>query len=262
MDENILQTIIVVFMLFLCLLCFFAVVVIVRDLIVESIRSRKQDEQGQPQSATVQPTIVVQPTVTSVAPAPVQPTPAPIPEEPKVEPKAEVKEDVKEEVCADVESDDDNEVAFSRTGLTIEEKFAALPSELKVHFNELVRHVLSKDGIKEIKHPNSYDYKDASYKVLRISIKRNEIVCDVFFMDRELLSYAKETGVKVKQPPTKIRVVDTDTLSVAKDGIDRVIKQIADDKERKKELAREKRRERRRAASAAEVEVEEQVNNG
>lgn len=254
MDNNVLQTILVVFMLFLCLLCLFAVVVIVRDLIVESIRSRKQGREDQPVAAAVQPTIVVQPApvVTTVAPAPKV--------EPKDEPKVELKVEPNEEACADVENDDENEVAFSRTGLTIEEKFAQLPSELKVYFNELVRHVLSKDGVKENKHPNSYDYKDASYKVLRLSIKRNEIVCDVFFMDRELLSYAKETGVKVKQPPTKIRVVDADTLAVAKDGIDRVIKQIVEDKERKKELAREKRRERRKAA-VSESGEQEQENN-
>lgn len=44
MMENMLQAVIVVFMLFLCALCLFAVVVIARDIVHESAKARRERE--------------------------------------------------------------------------------------------------------------------------------------------------------------------------------------------------------------------------
>jgi hypothetical protein len=52
----------------------------------------------------------------------------------------------------------------------------------------------------------------------------------------------------MKQSATAVRVLDASAVGVAKDGIDLVCTQIADDKQFKKELAKEKRREKRKEA--------------
>ena len=127
-----------------------------------------------------------------------------------------------------------------------------------------MRHALAKEGVKEIKHTGSYDYKIGSYRVLRIMIKRGEIVCEFTFIDRGFADYASASNVRMKQSATTIRIEEASAVGVAKDGIDRVCQQIAEDKEHKKQLAREKRREKRRAqaeAEAADAPKEEEPAN-
>ena len=52
----------------------------------------------------------------------------------------------------------------------------------------------------------------------------------------------------MKRSATTVRVSEASAVGVVKDGIDLVCTQIAEDKEYKKNLAKEKRREKRRLA--------------
>ena len=127
---------------------------------------------------------------------------------------------------------------------------------------------MAKEGVRELKYTNYYDYKIGSYKVLRISIKRGEIVCEFQFLDRDFLDYANSSNVKIKQSASSIRVTEPSAVGTVKDGIDLVVTQIAEDKEHKKNLAKEKRREKRRKereenillAANSTDKVEETVN--
>lgn len=240
--EAMLQAVIVVFMLFLCSLCLFAIVVIVRDIIHENAKTKRERERDELRdkldSAQLSELI-------AMAAA-----------------KAEVKEDVTtedepQEVVAEpeVESapeeteqtvEDENAVVFSRQSLTLEEKYATLSTEFKRHFDDIIKHALAKEGVRELKYGNYYDYKIGSYKVLRITIKRGEIVCEFQFLDRDFMNYANASNVKMKQSATSVRVTEPSAVGAVKDGIDLVVSQIAEDKEYKKNLAREKRREKRR----------------
>ena len=71
------------------------------------------------------------------------------------------------------------------------------------------------------------------------------IGCDVSphfefnFIDKDFAEYASSSDVKMKRSATSVRVLEPSAVGVAKDGIDLVCSQIAEDKERKKELARE-----------------------
>ena len=254
--ETMLQAVVVVFMLFLCSLCLFAVIVIVRDIIYENakIRREREAERANAEAPVHEPVqVVVQPAPVVVpAPAPVA-EPAPVVETKAEEPVRE-KEPVHEEapVAEEVAAaeDDPDAVSFSRVSLTMEEKYAALSTEFKRYFDDIVRHALSKEGVKESKQSGAYVYKIASYKVLKMMIKRSEIVCEFTFIDRDFLNYANTSGgeVKIKQSATAVRVTDASAVGVVKDGIDLVCTQIDADKEYKKELAREKRREKRRLA--------------
>lgn len=255
--DGMLQAIIIVFMLFLCSLCLFAIVVIVRDIIHE--HAKKKEEKNTPQNSIDAQELseLIARAATALADAKEAPSA-------KEEQQEEPAEPVAEPAPAEEVPEDENAVVFSRQSLTIEERYATLSSEYKRYFDDIIKHALGKDGVRELKYSNYYDYKIGSYKVLRISIKRSEIVCEFQFLDRDVLDYANNSGVKIKQSASSIRITEPSAVGAIKDGIDLVCTQIAEDKEHKKALAREKRREKRRKEKeeneATEPVREEVVN--
>lgn len=256
MDE-LLKVVVVIFMFFMCILCLFAVFVIVRDIVHESLsNSRRREEEDRKRraknsdvSSESQP-VVVQPVV---LPAPEPVAPVATEPEPVVEPEPQpVVAPVEEPVVAAVAEEDPDAVKFNRVKLTMEEKYGTLSTEFKRYFDDIVKHTLGKEGVKELKRESSYDYKIGSYRVLRITVKRGEIVCEFSFIDNEFNNYASESNVRIKQAATTVRVSEASAVGVVKDGVDLVCQQIAEDKERKEQLAREKRKERRRLAKEQE----------
>jgi hypothetical protein len=249
--ETMLQAVVIVSMLFLCLLCLFAVIVIVRDIIYESSKTRREREAERANEKTrsereADRANAEAPVLALVAEsAPVVETKV---EEPVREEAIAPKKGGAEEVAAT--EDNPDAVSFSRVSLTMEEKYATLSTEFKRYFDDIIRHALSKEGVKESKQSGAYVYRIASYKVLKMMIKRSEIVCEFTFIDRAFLNYANTSGgeVKIKQSATAVRVTDASAVGVVKDGIDLVCTQIDADKEYKKKLAKEKRREKRRLA--------------
>ena len=254
--ETMLQAVVVVFMLFLCSLCLFAVIVIVRDIIHENSKARMARERDEREFYRAQE-LAAQALKTEPEAIPVAATPAPAPEpEPELAPApAPVVEEPApaEEAPAPAEEApaEDGAVTFATHTLTMEEKYAALSTEFKRYFDDIVRHAMAKEGVKESKHNNSYDYKIGSYRVIRMMIKRGEIVCEFNFIDRDILDYANASNVKMKQSASSMKVVEPAGVGAAKDGIDLVCTQIAEDKAYKKELAKEKRREKRKAEAEA-----------
>ena len=106
--EAILETVIVVFMLFLCALCLFAVLVIVRDIITESSRRHQKNEENAAVTTMSAPAPVpvepAPPVVLVQAPAPVveEPVPVFVPEPiPVKEAVPVVEEPVAEELIAE-----------------------------------------------------------------------------------------------------------------------------------------------------------------
>lgn len=203
------QIAVIVFILFLCILCFFAVMIVLRDIVIENSKNRKEIKELQEKK---------QENVT-------------IENETKNEP-TETKPD-------------DNSVVFSSYVLTMPERYATLSNEYKKYFDDIVKYVLSKKNVKELKNNSSYVYKDASYRILRLMIKRGEIVCELNFIDREIKNYVDGSNVPVKQSATSIKVVEPAAVGVVKDGIDLVCSQISEDREYKKQLAREKRKQKK-----------------
>ena len=240
--EFMLQAVVVIFMLFLCALCLFAVVVIARDIVRESA-SNKKDADAQKSTEEKEPVqVVVQPVLSTAVPAPVVEEPvAPVVEGP-VAP-------IMEEVATAETSDSVSGVVFSKVSLTMAEKYAALSSEHKRYFDQIVKYALSKEGVTEAKYNSAYDYKIGTYRVVRMTIKRGEIVCEFNFIDRDFKNYASEASVKVKTAGTTVKVTEKLAVGVVKDGIDLVVTQIAADKEYKKALARERRKARYRQES-------------
>ncbi|MBQ7327020.1 MAG: hypothetical protein IJW93_06065 [Clostridia bacterium] len=253
--DGMLQAIIVVFMLFLCSLCLFAIVVIVRDIIHEHSQKKQQKEEPATSINAEELSELIARAATALADARESESAEELAEAPA--------EPVAEPAPAD-KPEDENAVVFSRATLSLEEKYATLSTEYKRFFDDIIKHALGKEGVRELKYENYYDYKIGSYKVLRIAIKRGEIVCEFQFLDRDVLDYANNSGVKIKQSASSIRVTEPSAVGAIKDGIDLVCTQIAEDKEHKKALAREKRREKRRKEkeeNEAEAPVREEVVN-
>lgn len=227
--EIMLEAVIIIFMIFLCTLCLFAVLVIVRDIVAESGRRRKEKEEtNQDAEATVPvPASVTESEAVVVASAP--------------EPEPEVVAPT-----AEVEEEDPNAVVFSKSHvMTLEEKYAALSSEYKGFFDEISKHALSKEGVREFKNNSYCDYKIGANRLIRMMIKRGEVVCQFIFIDRDFKSYASQNNVKMKPSATVVKVTEPAAVGVAKDGVDLVCQQIAEEKEYKKQIAREKRRAKR-----------------
>ena len=268
--EIMLQTVIIVFMLFLCSLCLFAVLVIARDMIAESMAKRKGDfatEAPQPAKEQIIKEVTVIKEVPVKTETVVVEAPAPAPEPEAKEKPVQMPETVSEPVIeeAPVEEvvvlpDDPNAVKFSTTQLTMEEKYAMLSKEHKGYFDAIVKHAMSKEGVKVNKSKNYYDYKIGLTRLVRMSIKRGEIICEFIFIDRDFKNYASQADLKIKSTGSMIKVIEPAAVGVAKDGIDLVFTQMEEEREYKKQLAREKRRAKRQADSTETAEKKETVN--
>jgi len=256
---DLLQVVLIVFMVFLCLLCMFAVFVIIRDLLKDSKSKTNQEdedenEQDQQQASAPAP-IPVQIVNVPLIQAQAQPLATVAPTaEPEQQPAP-----APQKVAIPVEVEDENSVTFSSQSYTMEEKYLTLSSEYRRMFDEIVRHALTKPNVKEYKHNGSYDYKDGSYRVVRMTIRRGEPVCEFQFINRDFINYVSASNVKMKQSSTVVRVQELATVGVVKDGIDLVCNQIVADREYKKEQARARRREKRRQQQNANQQVVEEA---
>ena len=184
--------------------------------------------------------------------------------------QAQQKEEVKEEVVAvpetkeeetpeNTEKANDGSVVFSSHVLSMPDRYATLSNEYKAYFDDIVRYVLAKKNTKEYKHNSYYTYKDASYRILRITIKRGEISCELYFIDREIKDYVEGSDVPVKQSATTVKINGAAAVGVVKDGIDLVCSQIGSYKDYKKQVAREKRREKNAKKKEEQQKADESV---
>ena len=239
--EQALEITLTFFMIFLCMLCLFSVLVIARDIIREAAsQSRKKKNDKEEKVVTVVKEIEVPAKVVE---------PVAIKKEEEV--VAPVIEDIPQPVEI-VEEHDDSEVTFNKTRLTMAEKYEALSSLYKEFFDAIVKHALSKEGVKEFGNNNYTDYKIGAHRLVRMMIKRGEVVCEFIFIDKDFKNYANANNVKMKPSATTVKINEPAAVGVAKDGIDLVCQQIEEEKEYKKQLAREKRREQRQKAKEAE----------
>lgn len=267
------DTFIYVFMVFACLLTAFSMVVIARDIIIDG-RQRKQEktEQQPPVVVVQQPTPVV---VQQDAPIVAQPTPVAEPVvEPVAEPVAEAQVEetpaveetavaeeapvaAVEEAVDEVEEEfDENSVTFSKSAReTLEEKYLALPAEYKSFYDEIVKHATIQEGSKRFKNARYEEFKIGQARIVRVLIKRGIIVCEFIMQNTDFKNYINETNVNVRQAATVIKVVDVEALQAVKDSIDIVVKAIAEEKEYKKQIAREKRKKAREEKKLAEEQT-------
>ena len=237
------ETMIYLLMGFAVLFCLFAMLVTVREMILDNTIRRQQFMNLQAQA----------PATTPAAPAtPAEPvTAAPTPVVEEVAAAAPV-----ETVCETVEDEAEenaNAVVFSQgTPATLEEKYLELSSELKGYYDEIVKYATVQEDSKRFKNARYEEYKVGKTRLVRLLINRGTVVCEFLLTNANFKNYISENKVTVKQAPTVLKVVDEATVQAAKDSIDIVVRTIAEEKEYKKQLARERRRQRAKEAQSAE----------
>lgn len=130
-------------------------------------------------------------------------------------------------------------------GQTLEDKYIALDEDMKKRYDEINSYAAAVEGAKRFKNLRYEEFKVGSLRVVRMLIKRGVIVCEFMMQNSNFKSYVAENKISVKQSATVIKVTDDTAVQTIKDTIDIVVKAIAEEREFKKQLAREKRRAKR-----------------
>lgn len=216
-------TAIIIFMAFAVVLCLFSVLIITKEIVAESLEKRKLKvaeskpaEQPEPQEIQEldQPQTVVETEETSPV----------------------------EEETATTEL-----IRFApRTVQTLEEKYLALDGKYRGYYDEIVKYALAQENVKRIKNARYEEYKAGNTRLVRLLVKRGVVVCEFILPNADFKNYINENKVNVKLASTVMRIEDATMVQAAKDSIDIVVNALAQEREYKKQLARERRKENRR----------------
>ena len=175
--------------------------------------------------------------------APVKEAPAPVVVE---EPAPIVEATPAEEVAvAEEATEEDKGIVFATATQTLEEKYLELPAKLRGYYDDIVKYATVMEGSKRFKNARYEEYKVGNTRLVRLLIKRGVVTCELIVPNNSFKSYVSENKLAVKIAPTVIKVTDETTVQAVKDSIDIVVKTAAEEKEMKKQLAKERRRKNR-----------------
>ena len=231
-------TLISVFMVFACLMCLFAVMVIVREILLDGRVSRAKavkTETVYVEKEPVAETVAEEKVVAEVVEE------EPVVEEPVVEEVAAAEEIPVAEVV-----EDDDTVRFApKQSQTLEEKYLDLSATERGYYDEIALYAAKKEEAKKYKNARYEEYKIGKTRLVRLLIKRGTVICEFMLQNADFKNYISENKVSVKHSATVMKIEDAEAVQAAKDSVDIVIQAIAEEKEYKKELARERRRQAR-----------------
>ena len=209
------ETVILVFMAFVSIITLLIVLVVIKDILQGAFRREKAGTKEQ----------------------------ARVKEEASVEPVSEqIEENVEEEKVLD----EDNSITFQAGAKeTHSDKYIALKNEDKSYYDEIVKYVQQIEGAKRNLNERYEDFKLGITRLVRLRIKKGVIIAELILPNSDFKNYVSDNKIAVKLAPTVIKVVGGESVKIVKDSLDIVVKAIKEEKERKKELARERRRARR-----------------
>ena len=113
-----------------------------------------------------------------------------------------------------------------------------------------MKYAANVEGSKRFKNARYEEYKVGNSRIIRMLIKRGVINCEFALHNQNFKNYVNENKISVKQSATTLLIEGPETVEAAKNSIDIVIAQIAEEREYKKQLAREKRKAAKEAAAA------------
>ncbi len=217
-----------VFMVFVSVMCLFSVLVVLRDIVREITESKRQAK-----AQTVQ--VVEKP----------QETPCVLPESSKPVVEKVKEESIESEVAVTSVEEKEGNISFSANKKqTLEEKYASLSQKDKNRYNEIVEYAKKVEGNRCFKNDRYEEYKVGKNRLVRMLIKRGVIICEFILQNSDFKNYVNENKISVKQSATSLKILDSASVAVAKNSIDIAVNAINEEKEYKKQLAREKRRAR------------------
>ena len=272
--EMTMEMLFMAFMVIVTAMALFAIMVVFRDVVNEVIHGRRQREKETRDIVERAERIVAQAQLqleqaTACTAAQPDPIPEPVPviaepvvEEPVVEEVAEpevVEQSVEmpadEEVVA-TPVDDEGTVKFSAgQQQTLDEKYLALSSQAKGWYDDIIKYASAVEGSKRFKNARYEEYKVGKNRLVRLLIKRGIIHCEFILQNSDFKNYVNENKINVRQAATVMRVESAETVGAVKNSIDIAVAAIAEEREYKKQQAREKRK----AARALENTQKEQA---
>ena len=249
-----------VFMSVVSIMALFAVMVVFRDIIQEVLASRRDRNKTDRKILEHAERIIAAAEEQKEAPVAVaEPVvAAPVVEEPVVEPAVEpvVEEAVAEEPEAEEVEDADGKISFSKgQQQTLDEKYLELTSEQRGWYDEIIKYASAVEGSKRFKNARYEEYKVGKNRLVRLLIKRGVINCEFILHNSDFKNYVNENKIAVKQSATTMLVESAATVDAVKNSIDIVVAAIAEEKEFRKQQAREKRRAARAAQAAEKTEA-------
>ncbi len=181
-----------------------------------------------------------------------------VPETPAViEEEAKEEKETPEEVLVP-----QSDVSFDVKSKTLEEKYLALSPEYKGYYDEIVKVAMSVENSKRIKNASYEDYKLGKNRLVRLKIKREQVVAELIIPNLSFKTYTSEGNNALKAAPSIVKVVDEASLNAVKEGIAYTLKAIDDEKAYKKELAKEKRRKAKEEKETLANDGEDKTKEG
>ena len=141
---------------------------------------------------------------------------------------------------------------------TLDEKYNALPRNIKGYYDEIIVYAASFPDSKRIKNTAYEEYKVGKNRLVRLKIKRGAIICELIIPNPQFKKLIDGNKVSVKQAPAIVKVTDPESLAFVKDSIRIAVDAINEEKEYKKEQKRIRRRELR---AQNEQQATEQQND-
>ena len=243
-----------VFMVVVSVMSLFAVMIVFRDVVQEVIASRRERTGAEKDILQHAERIICEAEAKEKAEAAVVAAvkePEPVVEEPIAEPEPAFEEVVEvpteeapvEEAPAEEEVDPEGMISFAKgQQQTLDEKYLALNQEAKGWYDEIIKYASAVEGSKRFKNARYEEYKVGKNRLVRLLIKRGVINCEFILQNSDFKNYVNENKISVKQAATTMLVESAATVGAVKNSIDIVVAAIAEEKEYKKQQAREKRR--------------------
>lgn len=178
--------------------------------------------------------------------------------EEEVTPETVVEENIEAEQTVEAESTEpevvEQGVVFSNgPRKTFAEQLEALSDEIKGYYNEILEYAMSKPDAKCSNAKYHTTVKIFAMKLLDAKFAKEVLVCNFMAGSSELKNYSKkEKVVKIKEKPVIIEIDSAESVTVAKNMIDIVYKNIEDAKEERVEEKKAKRRKPKKVEENAE----------
>lgn len=142
---------------------------------------------------------------------------------------------------------DDTVTFSSEKTLTIDDKYVELSDEQKKYYDEIVAYAVGIEGARRFKNIRYEEYKVGKNRLVRMLVKRGITVCEFILPNNDFKNYVSENKLKIKSAPTVLKIVDAETVKIAKDSIDIAKKAIEEEKEFKRQQSKERRKQARQA---------------
>lgn len=166
--------------------------------------------------------------------------------------KVAAKEEQLDELVSRYGEITDNSVVFeSNKGqkLTFIDKYAALDSEHRGYYDDIVAYILAHHDCRKIEASGAVTFKCKTDKIMRAVIKRGVVVLNFLLANTDLNRFVREEGIKnIKISPVTIRLESASELVLAKQTVDITLENIREEQQYRKERKRELRRMRNKQA--------------